>query len=235
MAIARAALDAGSSAVAAERLNQVLMLPPNSHSQDAQELVGLARERAGETAKARAEYELYLRLFPDGEGAARVRGRLAALGTPDSPVAPRPDRAPVRAVSGTFSQYYYGGRTKVETAFNTPTTVDRSSFSATDQSSLVTNLDLTLRNRTESSDNRFVLRDTNSMSFLSSQNSSKPPQCRLLRLPGTGQFNHRPHRAADRAVGGIAEPVRRRHCRRRTYRAVAPERRGRSTRRVSRD
>jgi hypothetical protein len=171
MAVARAALDAGNSAVATDRLNQVLMLPPNSHSQDAQELVGLARERAGETAKARAEYELYLRLFPDGEGAARVRARLAALGAPDSRPAPRPDRAPVRAVSGTFSQYYYGGRSKIDTAFNTPTTVDRSSFATTDQSSLVTNLDLTLRNRTESSDIRFVLRDTDSASFLSTQES----------------------------------------------------------------
>lgn len=171
MAVARAALDAGSSAVATERLNQVLMLPPNSHSQDAQELVGLARERAGETAKARAEYELYLRLFPDGEGAARVRVRLASLGAPASPAAPRPDRAPVSAISGTFSQYYYGGRSKVETAFNTPTTVDRSSFAMTDQSTLVTNLDLTLRNRTASSDNRFVLRDTDSASFLSTQDS----------------------------------------------------------------
>jgi len=171
MAGARAALDAGSNAVATDRLNQVLMLPPNSHSQDAQELVGLARERGGETAKARAEYELYLRLFPDGAGAARVRARLAELGAPDVPPAPRPDRAPVRAVSGTFSQYYYGGRSKIESAFNTPTTVDRSSFAATDQSSLVTNLDLTVRNRTESSDSRFVLRDTDSASFLSTQES----------------------------------------------------------------
>ena len=166
MAIASAALDSGHNATAIERLNQLLMLPPNRQSQQAQELVGLARERSGETTKARAEYELYLRLFPDGEGAARVRAHLAALGSPAAPPAPRRDRAPVRAVTGTLSQYYYGGRTKVDTVFNTPTTPDRSSFTATDQSSLVTNLDLTLRSRSESSDNRFVLRDTNSQSFL---------------------------------------------------------------------
>jgi hypothetical protein len=171
MAGARAALGAGNDEAATEQLNLALMLPPNRYSQEAQELAGLARERGGDIAKARAEYELYLRLFPDGEGAARVRARLAALGAPGAPPAPRADRAPVRAISGTLSQYYYGGRTKVETAFNTPTTVDRSSFSATDQSSLVTNLDLTLRNRTASSDSRFVLRDTNSASFLASQSS----------------------------------------------------------------
>ena len=166
MADASAALDSGHNAIAIERLNQLLMLPPNRQSQQAQELIGLARERGGETAKARAEYELYLRLFPDGEGAARVRAHLAALGAPAARAAPRPDRAPVRAVTGTLSQYYYGGRTKVDTVFNTPTTPDRSSFTAIDQSSLVTNLDLTLRNRSESSDSRLVLRDTNSWSFL---------------------------------------------------------------------
>jgi hypothetical protein len=175
MAEASAALGSGHNAIAVEQLNQLLMLPPNRESQQAQELVGLARERGGETAKARAEYELYLRLFPDGEGAARVRAHLAALGSPAAPPAPRPDRAPVRAVSGTLSQYYYGGRTKIDTVFNTPTTVDRSSFAATDQSSLVTNLDLTLRSRSESSDNRLVLRDTNSWSFL----DTTPSQNRL--------------------------------------------------------
>jgi len=167
---ANVALNTGDYTVATEKLNQLLMLPPNRQSQEAQELIGLARERSGETAKARAEYELYLRLFPDGDGAARVRKRLLALGA-DAPPAPRPDRAPVRAVSGSLSQYYYGGRTKIDTAFNTPTTPDRSSFAATDQSLLVTNLDLTLRSRSESADTRFVLRDTNSRSFLDTTSS----------------------------------------------------------------
>jgi len=167
---ANLALNTGNYAEATEKLNQLLMLPPNRQSQEAQELIGLARERSGETAKARAEYELYLRLFPDGDGAARVRKRLLALGA-DAPPAPRPDRAPVRAVSGSLSQYYYGGRTKIDTAFNTPTTPDRSSFAATDQSLLVTNLDLTLRNRSESADTRLVFRDTYSKSFLDTTSS----------------------------------------------------------------
>jgi tetratricopeptide (TPR) repeat protein len=171
LAAARTALAAGNNEAATERLNEALMLPPNRYSQEAQELAGVARERSGEIAKARAEYELYLKLFPEGEDAARVRARLAALAAPEVAAAPRAARAPVRAVTGTLSQYYYGGRTKVETAFNTPTSVDRSSFTAVDQSALVTNVDLTLRRRTEGSDQRLVVRDTYSHSFLETQDS----------------------------------------------------------------
>jgi hypothetical protein len=171
MAAGRDALDARNHALATERLNELLMLPPNRQSRDAQELAGVAREGAGEVQKARAEYELYLKLYPEGDGAARVRERLAALAAPGEPSVRRVGRAPLRAVTGTLSQYYYGGRTKIETAFNTPTTPDRSSFAATDLSALVTNVDLTVRNRSETSDSRFVLRDTNSASFLDSQDS----------------------------------------------------------------
>lgn len=165
------ALEAGDSSLATDRLNQLLLLPPNSQSQLAQELAGVARERSGETAKARAEYELYLKLYPESEGAARVRQRLAALAAPPAPGVVRRERPQVRALTGSISQYYYGGRTKVETAFNTPTTVDRSSFSAVDQSSLVTNIDLTLRNRSDAADTRAVLRNTNSASFIDTQRS----------------------------------------------------------------
>jgi hypothetical protein len=171
LASARAALEARNPDLAAEHLNQLLMLPPNRQSREAQELAGVARERAGEVAKARAEYELYLKLYPDGEGAARVRERLAGLALPGIAAARRPERAPQRSLTGSLSQYYYGGRTKVETAFNTPTTIDRSTFTAVDQSALVTNLDLNLRNRSESSESRVVVRDTNSASFLENQQS----------------------------------------------------------------
>jgi hypothetical protein len=44
--------------------------------QEAQEFLGLARERAGQLPHAKAEYESYLKSWPKGPGAARVRGRL---------------------------------------------------------------------------------------------------------------------------------------------------------------
>ncbi len=57
----------------------LLALPENSYSPDAQELLGVARERNGQMAHAIAEYEIYLDKYPDAEGVDRVRQRLAAI------------------------------------------------------------------------------------------------------------------------------------------------------------
>ncbi|MFO1427956.1 MAG: SPOR domain-containing protein [Steroidobacteraceae bacterium] len=43
------------------------------------EMLGLARERAGHLAPAKAEYTEYLRVYPDGEAAPRLRQRLRLL------------------------------------------------------------------------------------------------------------------------------------------------------------
>jgi hypothetical protein len=44
--------------------------------QDAQEMLGLSRERANQMAFAKSEYEIYLKNYPSGADAARVRDRL---------------------------------------------------------------------------------------------------------------------------------------------------------------
>jgi tetratricopeptide (TPR) repeat protein len=46
---------------------------------DALEMLGLAREKAGQMAHARAEYERYLKAYPNGDGSRRVRQRLNAV------------------------------------------------------------------------------------------------------------------------------------------------------------
>jgi len=79
MTRAREALAARRNEDAVTDLNELLLLPPNRYSQEAQELIGVAWERTGNARRARVEYELYLRLFPDGEGAQRVAQRLASL------------------------------------------------------------------------------------------------------------------------------------------------------------
>jgi tetratricopeptide (TPR) repeat protein len=50
-----------------------------------QELLGLARERAGEITQAKAEYEEYLRRYPSGPAAERVRIRLRILRSATAP------------------------------------------------------------------------------------------------------------------------------------------------------
>ncbi len=47
--------------------------------QSAQEYLGLAHERAGQLPHAQAEYQSYLKSWPNGAGASRVRGRLDSV------------------------------------------------------------------------------------------------------------------------------------------------------------
>jgi len=175
----KAALDAGNHEQAVNLFNQLLFLPPNVQSQEGQELIGLARERNGELAKAKTEYELYLKLFPESEGATRVKQRLAVLSTLPETVpaardaAGRAAAAPrvIKTLNGSLSQTYYGGQSQIQTAFNTPTTVEKSTISGVDQSLLITNVDLNARYRDANADQRIVFRDTYSWSFLESINS----------------------------------------------------------------
>ena len=62
----RDALAARKNDDAVDALNRLLLLPPNDYTQDGQEWIGVARERDGQPDKAKVEYDLYLRLFPEG-------------------------------------------------------------------------------------------------------------------------------------------------------------------------
>jgi tetratricopeptide (TPR) repeat protein len=168
---ARAALEAGDFERAVVLLNRLLNLPPNAWSQEAQEQIGLARDRLGETAKARAEYELYLKLYPDGPGAERVRKQLAALVAAPTAAA---GAARPGAVTywGSVSQYYYGGQSRATTTTTTvtpatgATTIDTANISGIDQSQLTNTVDLTARYKDAVWDNRVVVRDSYLVNFL---------------------------------------------------------------------
>lgn len=168
----RASLAAGDGIQATQYFNRLLNLPPNAYSQEAQELVGVAREKADETDKAIVEYELYLRLYPEGEGAARVKPRLAALmALKEAPKqvskrAVKPKKA-IREIhqntlTGSVSQYYYAGKSQG----TTNTAGDVTKFRSTDQSTLITNFDVTERMRHNQYDTKIVFRDTQVHNFL---------------------------------------------------------------------
>ena len=79
MADAKRAMTAGEISRAIQIYTKVLQQPPNESQRAAQEFLALARERNGQMAHAKAEYERYLELYPEGPGTDRVQQRLAAL------------------------------------------------------------------------------------------------------------------------------------------------------------
>ncbi len=71
--------------VAIQLLTRLTEQPEFPGRAQAQELLGLARERNGQLAHAKAEYEEYLQRYPQGEAAGRVAKRLRALTFESSP------------------------------------------------------------------------------------------------------------------------------------------------------
>jgi hypothetical protein len=78
---ARAALKKNNPGSAVQLFTKVLKYPENEYSAEAQEFLGLARQRSGQIEAAKAEYEGYLRRYPAGEGSERVRQRLDGIVT----------------------------------------------------------------------------------------------------------------------------------------------------------
>jgi hypothetical protein len=96
----RAALRHNNFGGAIQLFTKILKYPENQYSAEAQELLGLARQKSGQLAEARAEYEDYLRRYPSGEQSERVRQRLAGIVTAnDQPGAllRTPNKAPAGA------------------------------------------------------------------------------------------------------------------------------------------
>ena len=87
---ARAALRKNNPGAAIQLLTKILKYPENQYSAEAQELLGVARQKNGQLAEARTEYEDYLRRYPSGEQSERVRQRLAGIdtanGEPNAPL-----------------------------------------------------------------------------------------------------------------------------------------------------
>ena len=99
---AAAAMDEGRAALrrnniggAMQLFMKVLRYPENPYSAEARELLGLAHQRGGQLAEARAEYEEYLRRYPGSEASERVAQRLAGITTASGEPA-----APLRVPNG---------------------------------------------------------------------------------------------------------------------------------------
>lgn len=167
---------------AVKLLNQLLELPPSALTPDAQELLGMVRLAQGEPAKAQAEFETYLKQYPQGAGAGRVKAALAGLQPTELKPATtietlaKPERT--TTVTGSISQYYYGGKSTTETQAVrdtdgsplSPDEIDKRSkapISTTDQRLLSTNVDTTWRSRDSERDMKMVFRDQYDYNLLS--------------------------------------------------------------------
>ena len=141
---ARTAFRRKDYAAAIPLLTQLVEQPEFPGRAEALELLGLARERNGQLAHAKAEYEEYLRRYPTGEAVERTRKRLRALTFASSPA-----NARTRAAAGESPWKLYGGWSQVyrrdQAGFdNGVTSGDR-----TTQNALLTDMALTARRRGE--------------------------------------------------------------------------------------
>jgi len=143
------------------RMNRILSLPGNAQTMAAQALIGEAREKNGEIAKARAEYDLYLKLYPTSPDAAKIKQRLAALPAVESVRRPsaravvRDDKPAEWLITGNLSSYFFTGQSSQD-----------SGPMKKDQESLVSSLGFNARLRDSVTDTRFVFRDTDNRNFM---------------------------------------------------------------------
>ncbi len=178
MATAKSTLDAKDIDGSIQALNQLLDLPANTFSREAQELVGFVRLRAGDTARARTEFELFLKLYPNGPDSDRVRQKLAGLPKPAAadPAKPGGERRqaaatpPSTTVSGSVSARYFELRDKVDDPLQNNGVAPSFLVGAR---TFDTSADLNIRYRDADRDARFVFNDTNSQDILNKRNRNR--------------------------------------------------------------
>lgn len=150
MESAEAAMKKGDYRLSAQLYTKVLQYKGHKFMKEARELLGLAYERSGRPTHAVAEYKAYLALYPKGEGAARVRQRLAGLETaramPRKKLRKRKEQKDVFEVYGSFSQYYNRDENYTDLGGNVVT-----------RSSVSNDIDINLRKRTAEYELKSVL------------------------------------------------------------------------------
>jgi len=148
-------------------LNALLAAGEHKYSQEALELLGLARQRKGQKTHAVNTYEQYLTLYPDAEGSDRVRQRLAGLLTATN--APRQKIRMSTAEEddeittyGSLSQFYQSNTTSLD---------DTGTISTLSQ--LITFFDLTTLHRTVKFDHRYQFTADHVYDFIDSDDDSE--------------------------------------------------------------
>ena len=146
---ARRAMIRGELSRAIQIYTKVLQLPPNEHQQDAQEYLALARERNGQLAHAKAEYQRYLAVYPGSEGAERVSQRLASLLASSAPDAPGTSQAGTATARPRAADQPWTLRTFASQFYRRDVNQVNDQAEVVSQSSVYTDLSLDARRRGE--------------------------------------------------------------------------------------
>lgn len=185
MGVANAANERGDFAAAISALDSLLNLPPNVLSRKAQEQIGITRLKAGDRLRAKGEFETFLKLYPKGTDSDQIRQYLQNLPQEVPQASDRRSTEPVSSISGSISTFYYGGESKTRSQDfadsplgGVPVLVSENELTGQDQSQMQTNVDLNWRYRDAEKDQRFVLRESYSSSFL----AGRPDRERLSAL-----------------------------------------------------
>jgi tetratricopeptide (TPR) repeat protein len=185
LADARSAMAAHDYPKAIALLTKLQRQPEFPDRARAQELLGLARERSGQLAHAKAEYEEYLRRYPNGEAAERVAYRLKILQAAEAKARTGRDvglEGQGWQVSGGFSQTgRYDGQRVTNSAPPTTTPLPTAEQTA-ESSALFTDVDFVARRRGESFD--FIGRFSGGYdkSFLQGATTSDPTRISLASI-----------------------------------------------------
>jgi tetratricopeptide (TPR) repeat protein len=129
---------------------KILRYPPHKYTRESLELLGLAREKNGQMAHARAEYEEYLRLYGGSADAERVDQRLQGILTADTTrpvdetkISAKPASKKKWSTHGTLSQFFRHDTLQIEEEDAEPTTT-----------SLLNDINLSSRRRDEKANDR---------------------------------------------------------------------------------
>lgn len=152
----RGAMSARDYPKAITLLTQLQRQPEFPERASAQELLGLARERSGQLAHAKAEYEEYLSRYPHGEAAERVTTRLRLLreatGKSQASGGFSSDKRGWH-LNGGFGQLFRYDSTRYDSGTTTTGTTDLpNSQQITRQNALYNDLDVLARRRGENID-----------------------------------------------------------------------------------
>ena len=149
-------------------LTKLLDLPTNQQTQTAQLLIGQAYERNKEFVKARTMYDLYIKRYPKAKDLNQAKESLARVFMPAyEEERSVPEKLAIRdsmTYFGGFSQYYSKGLLHTDSTA-LPTSVV-TTLTGSDQSQLLSSLDLTGQKRSETTETRLVFRDTFTANFL---------------------------------------------------------------------